>query len=171
MSAPVRTPPGSLLAGGEGSGRVQAGRKLLWNAQMPLHLIKLCVGVAEIEELRNWQTRRLAREGEVYHVTRMVPRRKGELLEGGSLYWVIRGQVQVRQRLTDIVAFTDAEGVRRCRLMLDPELVPVRPQPRRAFQGWRYLEPADAPPDLDRADEIDDMPVKMRAELAELGLL
>jgi hypothetical protein len=137
---------------------------------MTLNLLKLCVGVAEVDELVDWQRRRLKAERRLYHTTRMIPRRREELLDGGSLYWVIKGQVQCRQRLTDIVPFTDDEGIGRCRLMLDPEIVLTRSQPRRAFQGWRYLVPADAPADL-AAGDVAGLPPEMRAELAELGLL
>lgn len=137
---------------------------------MALHILKLCVGVAEVDELVDWQRRRLKTQRELFHTTRMMPKRREELLDGGSLYWVIKGRVQCRQRLTDIVPFTDDEGVGRCRLMLDPEIVLTRAQPRRAFQGWRYLVPADAPADL-AASETADLPPEMRAELAELGLL
>ena len=137
---------------------------------MTLNLLKLCVGVAEVDELIDWQRRRLKAERRLYHTTRMIPRRREELLDGGSLYWVIKGQVQCRQRLTDIVPFTDDEGIGRCRLMLDREIVLTRSQPRRAFQGWRYLVPADAPADL-VAGDVAGLPPEMRAELAELGLL
>ena len=137
---------------------------------MTLNLLKLCVGVAEVDELVDWQRRRLKAERKLYHTTRMIPRRREELLDGGSLYWVIKGQVQCRQRLTDIVPFTDDEGIGRCRLMLDREIVLTRSQPRRAFQGWRYLVPADAPADL-VAGDVAGLPPEMRAELAELGLL
>jgi hypothetical protein len=137
---------------------------------MTLNLLKQCVGVAEVDEQVDWQRRRLKAERKLYHTTRMIPRRREELLDGGSLYWVIKGQVQCRQRLTDIVPFTDDEGIGRCRLMLDPEIVLTRTQPRRAFQGWRYLVPADAPADL-AAGDVAGLPPEMRAELAELGLL
>ncbi len=106
------------------------------------------------------------------HITRMTPRRADELLDGGSLYWVIRGQVLVRQKLLDIIRFTDSEGIGRCKLALDPELVHVHPQPRRAFQGWRYLKPEDSPQDI-ASDEksLTEMPAEMRASLIEMGLL
>ena len=138
---------------------------------MAVHLIKLCVGIREVAELADFQARRLAREGHNFHVTRMVPRRAAEIVDGGSLYWVIAGMILVRQRITAIESFTDAEGVRRCRLGLDPTLVPVVPQPRRAFQGWRYLKPEDAPADLEIGEGDDPMPEAMRREQAELGLL
>jgi hypothetical protein len=145
---------------------------------MPLHLVKLCVGVDTVEELQAWIDRRLAemrRRGErpeQRHTTRMVPRRADELVAGGSLYWVIRGNVQVRQRLLDIRPFRDGEGVQRCHLVLEPRLVATEWQPRRAFQGWRYLEARDAPADLAGSrPAIAILPPELRRELADLGLL
>jgi hypothetical protein len=145
---------------------------------MALHLVKLCVGVEAVEELQAWMERRLAemrRRGEPpesRHTTRMVPRRAEELLAGGSLYWVIRGNIQVRQRLIDIRTFRDAEGVQRCHLVLEPRLTPTEWQPRRAFQGWRYLEAKDAPADLaGHRAAIAALPPELRRELADLGLL
>ena len=138
---------------------------------MTLNIVKLCVGVSEIQQLAGYQSARLEENKRIFHVTRMVPRRQSELLDGGSLYWVMRGKILVRQRLTDIEEFTDPEGIRRCRLMLDRELVPVRPVPRRAFQGWRYLQQEDVSPDLTKAERESDIPLEMRAQLIELGLL
>lgn len=143
---------------------------------MTVHLIKLCVGCDSVEDLSAWIERRLAEArrqgGEPVHahVTRMVPKRVAELLDGGSLYWVIRGMVQVRQRLLDVRPFVDDDGIGRCRLVLEPKLVRTEWQPRRPFQGWRYLEPKDAPPDLRRGGKADGLPPGLRAELAELGL-
>ena len=142
---------------------------------MPLHLIKLCVGVDSVEDLREWQTERLAQlkkrgqKLELKHTTRMVPKRREEILDGGSLYWVIKGYTAVRQRLIDIRPFVDKEGVGRCHLVYDKELVLVAPRPRRAFQGWRYLVAKDAPPDVGKAGK--GLPDKLQRELAELGLL
>lgn len=99
----------------------------------------------------------------------MVPKRREEILDGGSLYWVIKGYVAVRQRLLDIRPFVDKEGVSRCHLVYDKEIVMVSPRPRRAFQGWRYLEAKEAPPDI-RAVR-GGLPEKLQRELAELGLL
>ena len=145
---------------------------------MTLHLVKLCVGVDTVEDLQGWITFRLEeqrRAGETperFHVTRMKPTRGDELLDGGSLYWVIRGKVQVRQRLTELRPFRDTDGIKRCKLVLEPKLVLTEWQPRRAFQGWRYRAPKDAPRDLagDPA-RIAALPPKLRRELAELGLL
>jgi hypothetical protein len=142
---------------------------------LTLHIIKLCVGCDSIEDLRAWQTERLrsfkkrGQKLELKHTTRMVPKRREEILDGGSLYWVIKGYVAVRQRLLDIRPFVDKEGVSRCHLVYDKEIVMVSPRPRRAFQGWRYLETKEAPPDIRTVRG--GLPEKLQRELAELGLL
>src|ERR1700758_5233770 len=124
---------------------------------MALHLIKLCVGCDSIADLEGWIKQKLkqkARHGqkvEHIHTTRMVPKRADELITGGSLYWVIRGQVTCRERILDIRPFTDKDGIGRCRVVLDGKLVLVEPRPRGAFQGWRYLQANEAPRDLARA--------------------
>ncbi len=145
---------------------------------MPLHLIKLCVGCESIEELAGWIKQRLKQKKargekpEHIHTTRMVPKRADELLDGGSLYWVIRGQITCRQTLRAVRPFVDKDGVGRCRLVLVPKVIAVEPRPFRAFQGWRYLTSKDAPRDLDRAAPgARNMPEQMRRELHELGLL
>ncbi len=145
---------------------------------MPLNILKLCVGSDSIEDLEEWiescldQRRRNGELLEHWHTTRMVPTRGAEIVDGGSLYWVIKGNVQCRQRITEIRPFTDADGIGRCRLMLDRTVVRTEWQPRRAFQGWRYLKQEDAPADLGRGRAgLAEMPPKLRAELAELGLL
>jgi hypothetical protein len=102
----------------------------------------------------------------------MVPKRMEELLDGGSLYWVIKGQVQARQKLLDIRTFTDGEGISRCHLVLGPEVIETSVQPRRAFQGWRYLPQEDVPRDINSLGAgISEMPADLRRELSELGLL
>ncbi len=109
---------------------------------------------------------------EQFHTTRMVPTRAAEIVGGGSLYWVIKGSVQCRQAITEIRPFTDGEGIGRCHLVLDPVVVKTDWQPRRPFQGWRYLKPEDAPADLGKGRaELAELPPKLRRELAELGLL
>ena len=144
---------------------------------MPLNLIKLCVGCDSVEDLEEWiafrldECRRAGEPAEQFHTTRMVPTRAQELLDGGSLYWVIKAKVQCRQRLVDIRPFVDAEGISRCHLILDPVVVRTDWQPRRAFQGWRYLMPADAPADIGDGAGVAELPPKLRLELAELGLL
>ncbi len=145
---------------------------------MALHILKLCVGADSIDDLREWVAERtlLAMAAGLQphssHVTRMVPKRVEELLDGGSLYWVIKGQVQARQTLLDIRSFNGADGIGRCELVLAPEVVETALQPRRPFQGWRYLKPEEAPRDLHLTGSgISDMPLELRRELAELGLL
>ncbi len=145
---------------------------------MALNLIKLCVGCESIEDLEEWIASRLAdcrllgRPEEQFHTTRMVPTRGAEIVDGGSLYWVIKGSVQCRQLITEIRPFTDDDGIGRCHLVLDPVVVRTEWQPRRAFQGWRYLKPEDAPADLGKGRAaLAELPPKLRRELAELGLL
>ncbi len=145
---------------------------------MTLHLVKLCVGAGSIEDLAHWQEGRLAAQrkaGEtprLFHATFQTPKRQAELVDAGSLYWVIKGVIQVRQRLVGFEEGTKSDGSRCCLILLDAVLVPVRPLPRRAFQGWRYLEAADAPPDLGKAGKgFANLPPKMLRDLADLGLL
>jgi hypothetical protein len=145
---------------------------------MTLHLIKLCVGVDTINELEEGIERRLREKrrkkqpAEHIHTTRMLPTRKDELLDGGSLYWVIRGEIACRERLLDIRSFVDKEGVKRCRLVMDGKVVPVMPRPRGPFQGWRYLLAKEAPADLSKSGKgVAQLPEKLRRELRELGLL
>ena len=146
---------------------------------MTLHLIKLCVGCTSIEDLREWQTEKLAKarkartKARLWHRTRMFPKRHEQIAGQGSLYWVIKGLVQVRQPIVDLEAVTGDDGVARCDIILAPKLVAVRPVPRRAFQGWRYLAVEDAPPDLrpGAEDQMAQLPEAMRAELMSLGLI
>ena len=145
---------------------------------MPLHLIKLCVGASSIAELAEWQTqRRQAKTANgrpcVYHTTFQAPKREAELLSGGSLYWVMKGTIAARQRLVGFEEGKKDDGTPCCLLLLSPRIVPVRPTPRRAFQGWRYLAAEDAPADLSAADgaTMAAMPAKLRKQLADLGLI
>ncbi|MGO4670497.1 DUF1489 family protein [Bosea sp. 2RAB26] len=145
---------------------------------MALHMLKLCVGAESIRDLEEWVEeqmalmRRLGRREEQTHTTRMVPKRIKEIVDGGSLYWVIKGQISARQRLTDIRPFTDGEGIGRCHLVMEPVVIPVEPRPFRPFQGWRYLQPKDAPRDIGQhGGDLAEMPEEMRRELAGLGLL
>ena len=143
---------------------------------MPLHLIKLCVGADSIADLEDWVKDRVAervRAGGArrsQHVTRMVPTRAAEIVDGGSLYWIIKGQLAARQRILEIEPFVDVDGIGRCRLWLGREVVKVAPRPFRAFQGWRYLQDKDAPHDLG-ASGAAEMPEELRRALGELGLL
>ena len=145
---------------------------------MPLHLLKLCVGAESIGDLEAWIASRMAakkKRGEALehiHTTRMTPKRRDELLDGGSLYWVIKGQIAARERLLDLRPVVGADGIGRTDLVLDGNVVPVMPRPFRPFQGWRYLQDKDAPADLGRNDRgIAEMPEELRCELREMGLL
>lgn len=138
---------------------------------MALNLIKLCVGVSEIEELGQWIRDCKVGRDSLDHTTRMFPARKDEILDGGSLYWVIRGLILCRQPIADLVPVKGRDGISRCRIEFKPKIIPVRPTPRRAFQGWRYLEAVDAPPDLPKGTAAKGLSQKMRRELSELGLL
>ena len=139
-----------------------------------VNILKLSVGTESVEDLERWQARPAARaaSGHPRHVTRMWPRRAEEVAAGGSIYWVIRGVVLARQRIVGLEEVVRDDGVRRCGLLLDPALVRTEPQPRRPFQGWRYLAPLDAPRDLDprRAAEPS-LPPALAAALAEIGVL
>jgi hypothetical protein len=143
-----------------------------------LHLIKLCVGCDSVRDLEDWirqrlkQRRKRGLSREHMHRTRMVPKRAAELCDGGSLYWVIRGEIMCRQRIIDVRPFTDKDGIGRCYLVLEPKPTLVEPRPYRAFQGWRYLQAEDIPRDLDRAAPgAKNMPEALRRELRGLGLL
>jgi hypothetical protein len=142
-----------------------------------LNLIKLCVGCDNIADLEEWieeklkDKKRKRQKPEHIHTTRMMPKRAEELI-GGSLYWVIKGQVSCRERILDIRPVTGKDGIRRCQVVMDGKVVPVEPRPYRAFQGWRYYAAKDAPRDLARAAPgVARMPEPMRRELRELGLL
>jgi len=143
---------------------------------MTLHLLKLCVGIGTLSDLAAWQTKclkdrvRLKQKPELVQDTRNMPKRRAELLDGGSLYWVIKGWICARQSLLDLRQIT-REGVTQCGLVLDPELVPVQLRPCRAFQGWRYLEAKDAPPDQTQASTEAELPEELKRELSALGLL
>ncbi|MBR45436.1 MAG: hypothetical protein CMM31_02925 [Rhodospirillaceae bacterium] len=140
---------------------------------MALHLLKLAVGIENISHLRDVQERRLAEQGELRHITRFMPRRADQVLEGGSLYWVVRNFIRVRQRILDLKYVRNEEsGGNKCAFVLDPELILTVPTRRRPHQGWRYFEADRAPPDLGASiDEFGDMPVEMAAGLRALGLI
>lgn len=143
---------------------------------MTIHLLKLCVGASSVEDQRAWIKKRTAANeqagrGRIHdHVTRMHPRRENELLDGGSLYWVIKGVVLVRQKILGLEKRIGADGIERAAILLEPKLILTEPQPRRAFQGWRYLRVEDAPADLPRRSRKAPPP-ELNAELAALGLL
>ncbi len=145
---------------------------------MPLHLIKLCVGAESLADLRQWMAERMAearrRRAPLRHahITRMTPKRTQEIVDGGSLYWVVKGLISARQRIVGLDPFMDKDGIGRCRIWLDGTVVAVAPRPMRAFQGWRYYPAKDAPPDIGEGGPgLAAMPEGMRRELASLGLL
>ena len=143
---------------------------------MPLHLIKLSVGIDDIDHLmavqdaRRQQAQNMGLGDKLWHQTRHMPRRSVELLSGGSIYWVIKGAIRVRQGLRDFEVLNGEDKGRRCRIILNPNLVPTDQWPRRPFQGWRYLEGDDAPADLLSGESGDDLPPELVAELRALGL-
>ena len=138
-------------------------------AAVPLHLLKLAVGIDDIDHLRQIRRVRAAERGGNWVYTRNQPRRAQEVLAGGSIYWVIRGQIRVRQRVTGLRGERDETGRRYCLIEVDAELVPTLPRAWRPFQGWRYLASADAPPD--RSVPAEAPSDRMFAELRALGLI
>ena len=135
---------------------------------MALHMIKLCVGAATIEDLADWR-RAHSRPGEAWILrTRQTPKRAAEMVDGGSVYRVFKGVILCRQRV--LAVNTVGEGAAaRCEVRLDEEIVRVVPAPRRAFQGWRYLEPKDAPADLAH-DTLGEVPQELARKLLEAGV-
>lgn len=143
---------------------------------MPVHLIKLSVGSDSLEDLVAWQKARLkdmkakGKTPELVHVTRHMPKRADEVLDGGSIYWVIKGWVVGRQKLVELRPMKK-EGVPHCGLVYDKKMIPVQPRPHRAFQGWRYLPASDAPKDLAGGTGAAEMPKELQHELRMLGIL
>ncbi|MDO5641969.1 MAG: DUF1489 domain-containing protein [Paracoccus sp. (in: a-proteobacteria)] len=136
-----------------------------------VNLMKLCVGAESPEDMERWQQQRYGSGKSPCHVTRMWPRREAELLAGGSIYWVFKGSMLARQKLIGLEERLGDDGIRRCALILDRAVIRVAAVPRRPFQGWRYLTPADAPPDLSLERSHDDvLPPDLAMKLAEMGL-
>ena len=136
---------------------------------MPLHLLKLAVGIEDIDDLRRIRAARLVERGGNWVYTRNHPRRAAEVLDGGSIYWIVRGQIRVRQRVTGFRRERDDNGRRYCLIEVDERLIPTLARPWRPFQGWRYLLPEDAP--LDRSGDDEPSSDRLVAELRALGLL
>jgi hypothetical protein len=139
-----------------------------------VNLIKLSVGTDSVESLMAWHASRRAQmpNGLTRHVTRMWPKRETEILNGGSIYWVIKGSLQCRQRIVSLDEYFGEDGIRRCAIVLDPEIVRTQSSLKRPFQGWRYLAPQDAPPDLPKGRSNEDpIPVELNRALAEIGVL
>ncbi|MFQ5439604.1 MAG: DUF1489 family protein [Paracoccaceae bacterium] len=168
--APAKRVPAKVIAG--------ATRRLVVVTKMAtLNLIKLCVGTDSVDSLRQWQDARAAaaraqgKPCQRMHVTRAWPRRAEELLQGGSLYWVIKGFLRARQPILGFSPQEGSDGIRRCGIILGPEIIRTRAAPRRPFQGWRYLDGSDAPPDLRAQTGTGDLPGDMALALAEIGLI
>jgi hypothetical protein len=145
---------------------------------MAINLVKLCVGAESIEDVAHWQampghTIKRGAKKVAFHTTFQRPTREEELVDGGSLYWVIKGTILVRQHIVGLDDGKKDDGSPCCLILLDTKLTPVRPVPRRPFQGWRYLTSDDAPPDLKTGskDQVAAMPAPMRKKLADLGLI
>ncbi|MFT4149372.1 MAG: DUF1489 domain-containing protein [Paracoccaceae bacterium] len=144
-----------------------------WTAEMTLNLIKLCVGCDSVEDLIDWQTSQRSRwpAGTTEHVTRMWPRREAEVLDGGALYWVIKGQILCRQPLLRLEERLGGDGISRCALVLSSQVIRTAATPRRPFQGWRYLPAAESPPDLPQGREREEaLPPDLARALADMGL-
>ncbi len=138
-----------------------------------LNILKLCVGATSVEDLTDWQHSQRARwpAGCAVHVTRMWPKRAAEVTGGGSLYWVIKGVILARQRILRLEEVSGPDGIRRCALVLDAEVIRTEGAPRRPFQGWRYLDPAESPRDLPKGREREEaLPDGLARALAEMGL-
>lgn len=140
---------------------------------MPVNILKLCVGADSIEDLADWQSSQRHRwpPGRAIHVTRMFPKREADILDGGSLYWVIKGIILCRQRIHGLEQITEGDGITRCAMILDADIIRTEAAPRRPFQGWRYLDPSDSPRDLVNGREREDpLPPALAQALAEIGL-
>lgn len=147
---------------------------------MTVHLVKMAVGIDDLDHLRAVQTRRIAEarrnggKGRLRHLTRNAPRRDKEVLDGGSIYWIIKGYIRARQRIIGVEEATGRSGRKRCALILETELVRTVLTPHKPIQGWRYMEDAAAPDELDDG-ELDprdaSLPPQLAAELRALGLL
>ncbi len=142
-----------------------------------MHMLKLCVGVATLEELESYREERAhwwgADYGEDVHVhrTRTRPKLAAEMEESGSIYWVISGVIRCRQKILRLAQATDRDGVPCCDIIMSPELVRTVPRPKGPFQGWRYLRPADTPPDLSAGGFAEEGSAELALELARLGLI
>lgn len=136
---------------------------------MTVHLKKLSVGSTSLESLRAFQAKHIANGGRLVHLTRNRPRRAEELLDGGSIYWIIKGVMTARQTIIDFAEAQRADGSPACGIVLSPEIIAVVPTRMRIFQGWRYLEAVDSPPDLGEGQDKN-MPSELFAELRALGI-
>lgn len=145
---------------------------------MTVHILKLAVGAESLADMEAWQARQMKMRAALGQParpacqTRMMPKRGDELLDGGSLYWVVKGMILFRQRILDVAALTDETGRAYCELDLDPARTLVVPTPRKAFQGWRYLKPEEAPADIggDSGAGAGEMPADLARDLRQAGV-
>lgn len=138
-----------------------------------MHLIKLSVGSESVESLTDWQEAGAVRTSDGYpcHITRMWPKREADIKNGGSIFWVIKGLIQCRQKIIRFDEVIGSDGIRRCAFVLDPEIHRTQAALKRPFQGWRYLKPEDAPADLPAGRTQDDaLPDDLNRALAEIGV-
>ena len=137
-----------------------------------VNLLKLSVGTTSVQDLADWHAsqRPYWPEGCTVHVTRMWPKREDELLAGGAIYWVMKGVIEARQTVLGLKQVSGADGTPHCALILKAGLIHTAAVPRRPFQGWRYLAPADSPPDLPRQSAQDQLPPELASALSDLGL-
>ena len=139
-----------------------------------INLVKLCVGATDVQDLIDWQQSPRAKgpDGVPRHVTRMWPKQSEALLNGGSLYWVFKGLILCRQRIVRLDEVEGSDGILRCGIVLDPDVIRTASVPKRPFQGWRYLKPQDAPPDLPEGRAAEPaLPPELGRALAEIGVL
>lgn len=137
-----------------------------------MHLVKLCVGISSVEELVDWRDHRFGGAGQPHiHTTRMTPKRADEIAGQGSLYWVIGGAIRCRQPIMELTQRADSEGRNCCDIIMAPDIIRTRPQPKRPFQGWRYLKPEDAPRDAPELTGLSEGDESLAEELADLGLI
>lgn len=139
-----------------------------------MNLVKLSVGTESIDGLELWQDsyRHRFADSLPRHITRMWPKREAEILRGGSIYWVIKGQIQCRQKILRLDEVTGEDGIRRCAIVLDPVLHKTHTAQKRPFQGWRYLKPEDSPADLPKGrDSEETLPDALSQALAEIGVI
>lgn len=144
---------------------------------MPLNMIKLAAGAESIESLSAWQEKVIAQRkaaglsANPVHETRMMPKRGKEILDGGSMYWVIKHKICIRQRIIQIERIEIEGAPKFCLIHFDPQLVPVHIKRKRPFQGWRYLKSSDAPPDIDPSSPAPaDTPIHLEIALKEAGV-
>ncbi len=131
-----------------------------------LHILKLCVGCPSPQLLEDWQS---TRPDPIYHTTRMWPKREDEIVGTGSIYWVMAGEIRARQPIIKFDEVIGDDGIRRCKMVLERGITLVRPTPKRAFQGWRYLTSEDAPPDIGKLGS-EELPPEIASELSKIGI-